>query len=133
VMLVWGLVCLCIRRRYQFGLRSLLLFLVTVSVPLGWLAWEMERAKRQREAVEAVGGCWWVIYDYELDEGRLCVYRDRLFIEEAPPTPPAWLRKPLGNDFFWNLKGLRGLEGVEPGNTPITTPRIVVRKISSSR
>ncbi len=55
VMLAWGLVCLCLRRRFQFGFRSLLVFLVAVSLSLGWLAWEMQRARRQREAVEGGG------------------------------------------------------------------------------
>ena len=54
VMLLWGLVCLSFRRRFQFGVRSLLVFLTAVSVPLGWFGWEMQKAKRQREAVEAV-------------------------------------------------------------------------------
>jgi hypothetical protein len=45
VMLVWGVVCLLLRRRFQFGVRSMLVFLVAVSVPLGWFAWEMQRAR----------------------------------------------------------------------------------------
>jgi hypothetical protein len=60
VMLLRGLVCLCLRWRFQFGVRSLLLFMVTVSIPLGWFAWEWKKARRQREAVTAirkVGGC----------------------------------------------------------------------------
>jgi hypothetical protein len=54
VMLVWGVVCLFLRRRFQFGVRSLLVFMVAVSVPLGWFAWEMERARRQRELVRQI-------------------------------------------------------------------------------
>ena len=43
VMLLRGVVSLCLRRRFQFGVRSLLLFLVAVSVPLGWFAWSSVR------------------------------------------------------------------------------------------
>ncbi len=72
VMLVWGLVCLCLRRRFQFSFRSLLVFVVAVSVPLGWFAWQMDRARRQREAVTRIlelGGTV-VSYDYEREGSR---------------------------------------------------------------
>jgi len=49
VMLMWGIICLCLRWRFQFSFQSLLLFLVVVSVPLGWFAWEMQKARQQRE------------------------------------------------------------------------------------
>jgi hypothetical protein len=54
VTLGWGLICLLLRQRFQFGFRSLLVFFVAASVPLGWLAWEMQKARRQREAVETI-------------------------------------------------------------------------------
>jgi hypothetical protein len=93
-MLVWALVCLCIRLRFQFGVRSLLLFLVAVSVPLGWFAWEMERARRQREAVEWVersGG--WVFYgeDYSGDAGPF------------GPPPQSLLQWLLGRNFWYEV------------------------------
>jgi hypothetical protein len=95
VMLLWGLVCLCLRRRFQFSFRSLLVFLVVLSVPLGWFAWEMQKARRQREAVAAIvkaGG--WVRY-YEFVEF------DPMWKSEATqPLRPAWLRKLLGEDFL---------------------------------
>jgi hypothetical protein len=80
VMLVRGLVCVCFRRRFQFGVRSLLLCVVAVSVPLGWFAWEMERARRQREAVEVIvgkGGS--IFYDYEIgEEGHFIPHQETL-------------------------------------------------------
>ncbi len=94
VMLVWGNVCLLLRRRFQFGFRSLLVFLVAMSVPLAWFAWEMQKARRQREAVAAIlegGGL--VRYDYEFDENG---YR----IVGAKPPRPDFLRKLLGDDFL---------------------------------
>jgi hypothetical protein len=93
VMLVWGLVSLLFRRRFQFLVQSLLVFLVTISVPLGWFAWEMEKARRQREAVEVIVGMGGeAYYDYEDDEDGEIV--------GGEPTTPSWLRKLFGNDFF---------------------------------
>jgi hypothetical protein len=43
VMLVWFLAAALLRWRFQFSFRSLLVFLVVVSVPLGWFAWEMQQ------------------------------------------------------------------------------------------
>jgi hypothetical protein len=82
VMLIWGLVCLCVRRRFQFSFRSLLVFLVAVSVPLGWFSWEMAKARRQREAVEAiVAATGYVGYDYQYD-------REWRLIDGAQPSAP---------------------------------------------
>jgi len=38
----------------QFSLRTLLVFVLVLSVPLGWFAMTMQRARRQREAVEGI-------------------------------------------------------------------------------
>jgi len=100
-MLFWFLVSLFLRRRFQFSLRSLLAFMLLLSVPLGWLAWKMQRAKRQREAVEGIlkaGGR--IGYDYE-------------FV----PRAPVWVRKSLGEDFFCDASccGVRGVEGRKMG------------------
>jgi len=85
------------RRWFQFSLRTLLVFVLLVSVPLGWFAMKMQRARQQKEAVEVilkVGGE--VRYDYEFDEtGRL--------IPAAQPAGPLWLRKLLGDDFFCDV------------------------------
>jgi hypothetical protein len=92
VMLTWGLVCFLLRRRFQFRVRSLLVFLLAVSLPLGWFAWEMQRARRQREAVEGiekVGGE--VSYDF-------------LTYDREWARPPAWLQRWLGDDFFFDVE-----------------------------
>jgi hypothetical protein len=97
LMLFWGLVWLLLRRPFQFGVRSLLVFLAAVSVPLGWFAWEMQRANRQRAAVEAIlprGGNVHYDYEYSADGTRLDV---------AGPAVPAWLRASVGDDFFCDV------------------------------
>jgi len=106
VMLVWFGACLLVRRRFQFSFRSLLLFVVVVSAPLGWFAWEMGKARRQREAVEAIGKAGGEVYfDCQRDE-----WRGR--IRGGAPTTPAWLRKLLGDDFFRNVVLVNGGFGV---------------------
>jgi len=101
VMLIWGLVCLCFRRRFQFSFRSLLVFLVAVSVPLGWFAWEMQKARRQREAVEAIremGG--YARRDHE-------PYVEVEFVIKPDPPGPDWLfdwlLSVLGPDFVGSV------------------------------
>lgn len=42
------------RRRFQFGLRTLLLAIVGLSLLFSWLAVKIQCARRQREAVEAI-------------------------------------------------------------------------------
>jgi hypothetical protein len=77
----------------------LLVFLVAVSVPLGWFAMQLQKARKQREAVEEIvklGGK--VGYDYH----RKSNFGILLGLSIPPPQPntPAWLRKLLGDDFF---------------------------------
>jgi hypothetical protein len=60
------------RRFLRFSLRTLLVSVVVLSVPLGWFAMQIERARRQREAVRAiveVGGT--VTYTLRADEPEL--------------------------------------------------------------
>jgi Leucine-rich repeat (LRR) protein len=119
------------RRWLRFSLRTLLVFVLVLSVPLGWFAWRLDKARRQREVVEAIlkaGGS--VVYDYQLDkDGRP---------NGGEPMTPAWLRKSLGDDFFrevmWvnfhltqvtdagleYIKGLNNLEELDLGNTQVT-------------
>jgi len=55
------------RHWLQFSLRTLLVFMLLLSLPLGWFAMKMQRASRQREAVEAilkVGGTAWYDCQY---------------------------------------------------------------------
>jgi len=130
VMLVWLAVTLLLRRRFQFSFRSLLVFVVTVSMLLGWFAMEMQKAGKQREAVEAIVGMGrHVYYDFQIDEAGF-------EITGAQSTAPVWLRKSLGDDFFSDVvaadlygttdaglehvKALTGLEVLYLGDTQVT-------------
>ena len=53
-MLLWFLVALVFRRRFQFGIRTLLVLTVAVALPCSWLAEEMKKAREQSQAVRAI-------------------------------------------------------------------------------
>lgn len=75
------------RRRLQFSLRSLFVFMLLVGIGMSWLAVRMERARKQREAVGAIrqaGG--YVCYDYQ--------------IQRADAPQPLWPLSLAGEDFF---------------------------------
>jgi hypothetical protein len=42
------------RRWFQFSLRTLMVFVVVTSVPLGWLGIKVKEARKQRESVRAI-------------------------------------------------------------------------------
>ena len=89
------------RRLLQFSLRSLLVFVLLVSIGMSWLGVKLERARKQREAVEAIreaaaeaiDKAWGIVlYDYEFDaKGD--------FVPEAQPFVPSWLLGLFGRDF----------------------------------
>jgi len=87
------------RRRFQFSLRTLLLAVLVVSLPCSWFAVRMERAKRQREAVDAIEKAWCDI-----------TYDDRLSNSAEPPVPQ-WARSLLGDDFFFDVVQVRCIGG----------------------
>jgi hypothetical protein len=73
------------RRRFQYSLRTLLVFVTLCALACSWLAVKMRRAERQRAAATAVleklerGGVHW---------------------DERASQWPRWLRRVLGDDFF---------------------------------
>jgi hypothetical protein len=84
----------------RFGLRfSLRTFLAAITLMCVLLAWQLHKAKEQREAVAAIraaGG--WVHYDYELIDVRLAKTDP-----QARPWEPEWLLALVGIDFFHDV------------------------------
>lgn len=81
------------RRRFRISLRIAMLFVFFTALGL---AWQVNKARKQREAVEAVknyGG--WVHYDYEFVNGKLT--------PGQTPWAPGWLRRPLGDELFQDV------------------------------
>ena len=88
------------RRWFQYSLRTLLLFMLLVSIGMSWVAVRIQRARRQREAVEAIqklGGL--VRYDYQVQQSGNP-------LPGAGPPGPAWLRNLLGEDIFARVVGV---------------------------
>ena len=84
VMLLWLVVAVRFHWRFQFSVRSLLIFTVAVAIPFSWLAVEMKAAREQKaviKAIEKVGG----------------------FVAWGPPNAPGWLRDVFGNDFIGSV------------------------------
>jgi hypothetical protein len=84
-------------RWYQFTLRSLFIVMFLACIGMSWVSVKMQRARRQREAVDAiekVGGA--VFYDYEFDSAGVPT-------PGVEPSSPKWLRSVLGDDFFANV------------------------------
>lgn len=91
ILLSWFIAALLLRRRFQYGLRSLLVLTVVVAGLCSWFAVKKGQARRQREAVAAIqkiDGL--VFYDSPLQ---------RKFNRPSEILSPEWLRKILGQDF----------------------------------
>jgi hypothetical protein len=73
------------------------MMMLIVLIAAVFLGWQVNKAREQREAAEAVlryRG--WVHYDYEFVNGKLTPGRS--------PWAPRWLRKLLGDEFFQNIR-----------------------------
>jgi hypothetical protein len=82
LMLLWFLVAILFRRRFQFSLLSLLLLALVVAIPCSWLSVEMKAAREQHalvEEIEKLGGR--ALYDYE----EIDPFANR---GSVPPQPP---------------------------------------------
>ena len=83
LLLLWFGISLVSRHRFQFSIRSLLLFVLVVAVVCSWFAVKMQQARRQREAVKiAYDLSGTVVYDYQVGSSGSSV----------KPPAPAWLR-----------------------------------------
>ena len=108
LLMLWFGVSLVLRRRFQFSIRSLLLFVVVVAVVCSWFTVKVQQARGQREVVEAFEKVGFVMYDYEVAEldanGR------------RPPAPgPPWLRNLVGVDFLSDVVALRYKRATDAG------------------
>ncbi|MGO8751436.1 MAG: hypothetical protein ACLQNE_36275 [Thermoguttaceae bacterium] len=96
-LLLWFVVALVFRWRFQYSIRTLLLVMLLASIGMSWVAVKMQGSRKQRGAVEAIqklrGGAW---YDYEF-------VRWGVPLRTVPPPGPAWLRKLLGDDVFTDV------------------------------
>jgi len=77
------------RRRFQFGLRSLLLLVTAIGLGLGWASWKLNEIRQHQRVVEEVrrlGAT--VSFEHQLNNPN-------------PVAPgPRWLKRILGEDFL---------------------------------
>ena len=86
------------RRLFRFSLRTLLVVVVLLSVGLGWFAFKMRQAERQRKAVEKIreaGGVVWHDCDlyermgaYAYGVNSLCVWGQLFTLDISRVTGP---------------------------------------------
>jgi hypothetical protein len=102
LMVVWFLVAVIFRLRFQFTVRSLLLQALVVAILCSWMKVEMERARKQEAAVEAIGKLGWqVMCDYQLDASSYVkLDASGNLMPPASPPDPTWLRPLLGDSSF---------------------------------
>ena len=87
------------RRWFSFSLRSLMLLVAIVSIPLGWVGWKINRARNQRAVVAELKKLYAdITYDNTLvfATGR----------HAANPQGPKWLIRLLGEDYFVEVRGV---------------------------
>ena len=112
-----------VKRRFQFGLSTLLIIVTLSAVACSWFTVKMQKAKEQREAVEAIwkwdtnvtsfgkiqtatrgqvgsipyqGDFVIIVYDWQVGTS-----------ERRTKSPiPTWLRNLVGDDFFYNVHSL---------------------------
>jgi hypothetical protein len=85
--------------RPRFSLRGMFILVTILCVSLGW---RLQRAREQREAVEAIrkaGG--WVYYDYQHYDPKT-----GKFDNQAAPWEPAWLTDAVGVDFWHDVEAV---------------------------
>lgn len=102
-----------LRRFIRLSVRSLLLLVLVLAV---WLAWMVNRAREQRQAVAAIreyGG--FVSYDWEYVNGK--------HIPGRSPSAPTWLRSALGDEFFQEVVAVNLIVGTRPDGTRGETVR----------
>ena len=100
IMLLWLVVSLSFRWRFQFSIRSLLVLPVVVALPCSWFACEMRKAERQAAVVQEiknVGGS--VVYDLDVDTSET-------LISNAKPSGQERLRSLLRDDFIGAVVGV---------------------------
>jgi hypothetical protein len=103
------------RRWYQYSLRTLLIFVTLVAIGMSWFAVKMQRARRQREAVE--------LFE-KRGHGILYDYQRKSY--SAEPPGPEWLRKILGIDFFADVIAIQCFDKYDIQLPPATDKELKV-------
>ncbi len=108
LIVAWMFAALLFRRRAQFGLATLLVFVTLCALVCSWLAVRIKQARRQAEAVAAI---------------RKMDYGTAVYLGNAVPPEPEPLRKLMGDDFFSEVVNVRwGFYSEVPGIPHAVSP-----------
>ncbi|MFZ1933984.1 MAG: hypothetical protein WCB27_15240 [Thermoguttaceae bacterium] len=112
---LWWVLALCFHWRFQFSLRSLLVFTVAVAIPFSWLAVEMKRAREQREAVAAIEKAGGTVFSEPTWLGKFL--RDDSLVRV---TGVGFFREQTTDAALVHLEGLSQLPNLWLCNTQVT-------------
>ena len=111
LLLLWLIASLLFWRRFQFSLKAVLLLVLAVAVPCGWLVFQRDKAARQRAAIRAIR-----------DAGMTVYYRKNGNVMTSEPPGPIGLVDHLSGEFFSDA------DRVQPASLPrdpfSTDPRV---------
>src|SRR5262245_13991502 len=86
----------------RFSLRTMLLLITALCI---WLGFQVNAARRQREAVTAIlrnGGT--VKYDFQLViDPKIPWNSSYKSLKDASPSGPAWIRRLIGDEYFQDV------------------------------
>ena len=107
------------RRFLQFSLRSLLVFVLLVSIGMSWLGVKMERARRQREAVEAIEKAGTVCHESDPFGVRSLIgaFTGQDLVSDVAIV---WCGREFGDDEAGHLKALTDLIHLDLAASQIT-------------
>jgi hypothetical protein len=98
LMLLWLIVSLLRRWRFQFNLRLLFVLVLAWAIPCSWLTVEMRRANVQREAVEPIEMVGGVVHD-NLPLGGPCSS-----LGSSRQRTSTWPTNLFGKHFFFSVR-----------------------------
>jgi hypothetical protein len=84
----------------RFSIRTLLILVACISLPLGWWASSAMKQARATAAIKKLGGN--VTYSFQVTSAG--------FRPNATPSGPSWLRTLLGRDWFDSVQGVQANE-----------------------
>lgn len=87
------------RRWLRLSLQGLLILVVLIAIPIGWVAHLIRTQRQAIAAVRAAGGQ--VQFDYQ---GQLV---GKQFIRRSEPAAPRWVRRVLGDELFQDVVNVR--------------------------
>ena len=111
VGLLWCAVNLLLRWRFQFSLKSMLLFTLIVAILCSWFAVRVRQAKRQEAAIAAIEGLGGEIRYHGDDYFRNSFEDEKQVVSHEPSRIVIHSRRFFGHDFLSPVDAARSVPG----------------------